>query len=310
MNMILAAALSVGSLLLPPRPGTGRADVQLTRRDAVCQTAAATLGLNLPVPALADVFDVGSGQGMSVAQVESKLQRVPTVALVNSEDQPFFTGKEGGKGVGYFYLEPSDALLDLRLLLQTQPDAKLKVVSLTDVYFPIVRSTQDFGGLLRLRPSRKQIVFANRALQFNSAEGTLVPTQLDESKGQVPVFYSERVSYGEGASATFPFFLRKEDLDAAFVELQGATAASSGADAGQQASPPATEPSSGRRGKKREAPTGLPIGLVRVATLDGLVKQMRTGEVDLRQAVVVGSPEALSLCRQLLADGSATGKLQ
>ena len=55
--------------------------------------------------------------------------------------------------------------------------------------------------------------------------------------------------------------------------------------------------------------TGIPVGLTRVATLDGLVKQMRSGEVDLRQAVLVGSGEAVTLSKQLLNDGSAVGGL-
>ena len=53
----------------------------------------------------------------------------------------------------------------------------------------------------------------------------------------------------------------------------------------------------------------MPVGLVRVATLDGLVKQMVTGEVDLRQAIIVGSDDAIKLCKQLLADGSAIGAM-
>ena len=46
---------------------------------------------------------------------------------------------------------------------------------------------------------------------------------------------------------------------------------------------------------------------MRVATLDGLIKQMRSGEVDLSQSIVVGSDDAIKLCKQLLADGSAVG---
>ena len=43
----------------------------------------------------------------------------------------------------------------------------------------------------------------------------------------------------------------------------------------------------------------MPIGQVRVATLDGVVKQMRSGEIDLRQAVLVGSSEALFASQKL-----------
>jgi hypothetical protein len=54
---------------------------------------------------------------------------------------------------------------------QQFPDARLKIVSMTDVYFPLVANDKfDVGGLLRLRPPKRQIVFANRALQYNSPE--------------------------------------------------------------------------------------------------------------------------------------------
>ena len=49
-------------------------------------------------------------------QVESLMQRIPVVALVNAEDQPFFTSKEGGKGVAFFFLDPADALLEMRVM--------------------------------------------------------------------------------------------------------------------------------------------------------------------------------------------------
>lgn len=229
---------------------------------------------------------------MSVAQVESLMQRIPVVALVNAEDQPFFTSKEGGKGVAFFFLDPADALLEMRVMRQQFPDARLKIVSMTDVYFPLVANDKfDVGGLLRLRPPKRQIVFANRALQYNSPEGSLMPITLDETKGQVPVFYSEKVSFTLGGETRFPFFLRKEDLDLAFLKLL---------ESGDITAP---------GGKMSGQATGIPVGLTRVATLDGLVKQMRSGEVDLRQAVLVGSGEAVTLSKQLLNDGSAVGGL-
>lgn len=94
------------------------------------------------------------------------------------------------------------------------------------------------------------------------------------------MFYSERIAFSSGESTAYPFFFRKEDLDSAFIALQsksGAPAAGGG----------------------KEAVQGLPAGLTRVATLDGIVKQMLAGEVDLREAVFVGSPEALELSKQL-----------
>jgi len=64
---------------------------------------------------------------------------------------------------------------------------------------------------------------------------------------------------------------------------------------------------SARRAAKAAGDTGaaaggIPVGLTRVATLDGLVRQMRSGEVDLKDAILVGSPDALRLSQQLVAD--------
>ena len=154
-----------------------------------------------------------------------------------------------------------------------------------EVYFPFVRGGEgDVGGELRLRPSRRQVVLANRALQAGGSEGQklFMPTVLDEAKGQVPIFYSERVAFGSEGRQTFPFFLCKEDLDAAYDEVTGATA-------------------------KKGDNSGIPIGLVRVATLDGLVDQMRSGAVDLSQSVVVGSRQALITVKQLAQEGALTG---
>ena len=85
---------------------------------------------------------------------------------------------------------------------------------------------------------------------------------------------------GKDGEQSFPFFLCKEDLDAAYDELQRAQGA----------------PTSGE--------AGIPIGLVRVATMDGLVDQMLSGEVDLTKAVVVGARNSLQLIRSLVQDGA------
>ena len=215
------------------------------------------------------------------------------VAIVNGDDAPFLTG--GGGRVGYFYLDPTDALLQLRLLQKSSPDARLKVVTLDEVYFSLVRGEQgNLGGDLRLRPSRRQVVLANRALQFNVADNVLLPKTLDEEKGQVPVFYSERVAFddGSGGGSLFPFFLIKEDLDAAYDQL-----------AKEGKVPPETS-STKAAGQGQGQASGIPIGLVRVATLDGLIDQMVTGEIDLSRSVVVGSQAALATIKQLVEEGA------
>ena len=81
-----------------------------------------------------------------------------------------------------------------------QPTAALKVIPLSEVYFPFVTSSdtpkadlqrkQELGGLLRLRPSRKQVVMANRAINANGGGGNgFLPTALDARNGQVTVLY-------------------------------------------------------------------------------------------------------------------------
>lgn len=80
--------------------------------------------------------------------------------------------------VAYFYLDPTDALRELRVLRTSQPDARLKLASLAEVYFPLVLGDpKALGGSLRLRPSRRQIVNANRALQVGVRPSPPAQTQ-------------------------------------------------------------------------------------------------------------------------------------
>jgi len=264
-----------------------------TRRECLVSAAATCLaGVTLPARAA----DQDSAPViLSRSQIDGKLSKVPVIALVNSEDAPFLTGANGR--IGYFFLDPIEALREKKLLEKNQPDCRLKVVTLPEVYFPLVRGEQaDLGGELRLRPSRRQIVWANRALAFQKNEQKFLPTSLDENKGQVPIFYSERVAYeSNDGTQTFPFFLSKDDLDAAYDELQAALGAggTSSAAAASKADPKKADGGSG----------GIPIGLVRVATLDGLVDQMRSGAVDLSQSVVVAQRSSLNAVRSIVQDG-------
>jgi len=178
--------------------------------------------------------------------------------------------------VAYFYLDPTDALRELRLIRASAPDAKLKLTSLAEVYFPLVQGDpKELGGILRLRPSRRQIVNANRALQYNSPEGALLPVSLSEEKGQVPLFYSERVTLtsADGSNTKYPFYLRKEDLDRDFTllsangQLQGNAVGNAGAGGDETVN---LRGNSARRAAKaagdasRVAGGGVPIGLTRV----------------------------------------------
>ena len=55
-----------------------------------------------------------------------KLSKIPCVALVNEEDAPFF---DGGGSVGYFYLDPTEALLSLQLLKRRHPEVRRTISS-------------------------------------------------------------------------------------------------------------------------------------------------------------------------------------
>ena len=69
------------------------------------------------------------------------------LVLVNAEDQPFFTDRDGASQVGFFYLDPKDALSELRNLQQrsASASAKLKLVTLSELYFPFIEGEQEVG---------------------------------------------------------------------------------------------------------------------------------------------------------------------
>ena len=175
----VVAASAVALHHVAPLPSAyAAAGTTTTRRMALHKAAAAAaLGFGFRPSATAE-----ARVPLARAQIEAKLAKVPVVALVNADDAPYLDGA----GVGYFYLDPTEALLSLKLLQKNSPDARLKVVTLTEVYFPLVRGEQpNLGGVLRVRPSRREVVLANRALAFQQRENALLPTSLDEAKGQV-----------------------------------------------------------------------------------------------------------------------------
>ena len=109
-----------------------------------------------------------------------------------------------------------------------------------------------------------------------------VATRLDEEKGEVPVFYSERVVFQKpGGNLTFPFFLSKDDLDAAFARGGGGE---------------------------------LPAEQVKISTLDGFVDNMRgPGGADLSQAEVMVSRranDALAALRKAEGEGKLGSGIQ
>ena len=84
----------------------------------------------------------------------------------------------------------------------------------------------------------------------------------------MPVFYSERVVLQEVDGVAFPFFFSKDDLDAAW---QGGSEPGGENAAGGFSEQPFGGASPGqKRRKNAEGKNGIPIGLVRVATLEGV----------------------------------------
>ena len=86
-------------------------------------TVSPPLGIShMPMPAsaaeIAAAPAASSASAMSKSQVEALLRKIPALAIVNADDQPFFTTTEGRTNVGYFFLEPTDALRELRQLQQ------------------------------------------------------------------------------------------------------------------------------------------------------------------------------------------------
>ena len=63
--------------------------------------------------AVGTVYDGKTGVKLSRIQIESKLSRLPVVAIVNDEDSPYLTSANGR--IGYFYLDPMEASLPAQI---------------------------------------------------------------------------------------------------------------------------------------------------------------------------------------------------
>ena len=57
---------------------------------------------------------VAAAAALSEAQIEARMKSIPVTAIVNDQGQPYMIDKERDVNLGFFYLEPSDALLDLQ----------------------------------------------------------------------------------------------------------------------------------------------------------------------------------------------------
>ena len=75
----------------------------IARRDAL-RLAAVSTATSVAAPTFAEPV-----VKLSRKQIESKLSKLPVLALVNEEDAPFLTG--GGGRIGYFFLDPTVRIL-------------------------------------------------------------------------------------------------------------------------------------------------------------------------------------------------------
>jgi hypothetical protein len=261
MSFLVALIVVLQRSVLTLRP------LSFTRRHV---SAAALLAATTPAQlanAADTVRDLGPGEKLSREQIEGKLSQIPVITIVDGEGKPILED-----GVGFFYLDPIEAQIALRVLRQMSKDARFKVVKLSEVYFQYVLNANvaDQGVALRIRPPKDQVMLANRAAK----------KRFSQLNGQVPMFYSDKVSFlDEQGTRSFPFFLFKEELDKSYTELR----------------------SQGKIKGPALGEEGIPDALLRVVTLDGLVDQMLSGGLDLSQAVIVGSSNAL--VTKLFQDG-------
>ena len=187
---------------------------------------------------------------------------------------------------GYFYLDLTDALL-------AAPPPKSRPTRASRRHTDEAPLGARRAGHPRrrppLRPSRR--IAANRALQFNVADNVLFPRPSTRRRARA-CLYSPPVRRRQRRREPLPLLPIKEDLDAAYDQL-----------AKEGKVPPETS-STKAAGQGQGQASGIPIGLVRVATLDGLIDQMVTGEIDLSRSVVVGSQAALATIKQLVEEGA------
>jgi hypothetical protein len=151
------------------------------------------------------------------------------------------------------------------------PHRALRPASLSAFYFP----GSNFLYLQTPPPPHNSFTYKlsphHTHTQFNSPPGSMLPVSLSEDKGQVPLFYSERVALtsADGSKTKYPFYLRKEDLDRDFASLAAAGQLPGDA-GGREAFNPRSN--SARRaaraaGDDSAAGGGIPIGLTRVSAL-------------------------------------------
>ena len=93
---------------------------------AACCIAFASM---VPLPSVAEAEtavaeqrqESAPGVAMTQAQVEAVLRTVPVTAIVNAEGSPYMIDSERGTNLGFFYLEPNDALRDLQVITHRAP---------------------------------------------------------------------------------------------------------------------------------------------------------------------------------------------
>ena len=129
------------------------------------------------LPAAALAFPAHVPRRRSARRSQRSCARFGVRVFVNG-DQPIFTDSDGQTPVGYFTSSrPTHCPRSSRRRQTTKASAL--ALSLADVYDIV--GDKSIGGEMRVRPSRKAVVLANRILLPLGKE------VLDEKKGQVPL---------------------------------------------------------------------------------------------------------------------------
>lgn len=208
-------------------------------------------------------------------QIEEKLKQIPIVAVVNKEDSPYFTvanSKTKQLDTGFFYLDPTEAQVEQKLLKSRYDDVSVKLLSLAEVYFPYVRANKtELGGNLLLKGGREGMKTGNSILD-------LFGGKLDSLRGDVPLFYYDKIVYEtSNGRPVFPFFMDKQDLDNAWNQ--------------------------GFASKKEKGE--IPLGLVGLITVDQLVDRCLEGiDPALKDAAIIPSTTYLTKYQKLSISGA------
>ena len=241
----------------------GRTGAVFGRRQHVAWSAAALLSIAGPSIDLAAAAAIGRAEPSPTAReaaIESLLGRMPGYVITNSLGTPYLTNADdSGRRYGSIFIGPEDALPLLDSVRQFDQDATLAVLPLSTVYEPVyaastvrrsretapqpMGSTSTDLNLFQLVPPGDE--------QRNAAAVSLLPGAAMQPG--VLLFYEPTLFLGaDAASRQRPYFFRLSDLNATW-----------------------------RRGNGDARNEGRISPSLRVVTLEGLLRQVANGELEV-----------------------------